>query len=432
MQRVFVDLFCTAQDVPPETFLREMRRLERFASIAPGQRAQYQTDRSALAIARGATEWLENELKQEWRGGAGDIAAGDLLAKLYFETKRWEPLHQLVAAVDARPNLPEQTLYSLALRLAETGHAALALPITERLYQRFPQNAEYVLLRARTLWDSGRRQDATRALEAADAANIFREGASSQAAGLWATLGERGRARLSLEETLARDPFAVRSAPTQVWLATFDLEDHRVDDAYRLLASAYRHPATADMEPLVNALAASGRLEADTGGDLPGGDLPMIFLRRAQLFAAVGERLRRDGHTDEAFSLIRAHPELLTEVPGFAEALRRNATAEQIPALTTLLETAVAGSEFGSPPLARMLAKLLLRSAEDAPTGSADAMNLLTRAHELAPDDFAVSRFLAASFLTQGQSAQAAELLRPYLTEEALPSDRGAARHALG
>ena len=46
---------CTARhEVPMEDFVREMRRLERFADAAPGQREQFFDDRSSLAEKRGA------------------------------------------------------------------------------------------------------------------------------------------------------------------------------------------------------------------------------------------------------------------------------------------------------------------------------------------------------------------------------------------
>ena len=437
MQQALVQFVYTERDVPMDDFLREMRRLERFANAVPGQRQQYLQDRYTFAVARGATEWLENELQREWSEGQGEVAAGERLVDLYFETKRWDALQRLVAAVDARPNLPEQTLASLETKLVKAGRAAWALPVAERLCRRFPLNAEYTLTRARALWQAGLHEEAVRVLGVLDAGTVFREDHTGRAALVYLEFGERARAIASLEQTVALDPLAVRSVSLHCRLAALYVEDKRMDEAYRLLTVAYRNPSQTDLGTLVDYLQSAGRLEVNASGELPGGELPLTFLRRAQLLAAVYDRLHRTGRGQEAFRLAAAHPELLPAVPGLAATLRRNAVPEQVAALATLVESAISQAEGGSvKALQSELAKLYVRRAgllsANQPPQTGEALNFLTQAYELAPDDFLVARPLAFAFRAQHQDARANAVLAPFLSADALPTERAAARQVLG
>ena len=100
-----------------------------------------------------------------------------------------------------------------------------------------------------------------------------------------------------------------------------------------------------------------------------------------------------------------------------------------MPALADCLREAIRRSEDTTPRLEHELARTLALLAETSPAG---ADNLLTEAYELAPDDFAVARPLADTFRRQGQQARANDVLKPFLTADALPSEREAARRTLG
>ena len=430
LQAAFVSLCGRAADVTQDVFVREMRRLEHLAQASPGQQARFAEDRETLARARGATDWLEAELRRQWRDGAGDIAAGDGLARLYLDQKRWEPLRALVAAIDARPNLPETTLSALASRLVKAGQSPMALALAERLCRRFPQNAAYSLLRARARWDSGQRTEAAQALDALDAAGTFREASDAPAAALWLELGERARARASLQTALTRDPSGAHTGNVRRRLVALDLEDVHPDEAANLLASAYRDASPTDLATLAESLDGAGLLVINAAGDLPGGDdLPLTFARRAQWLAVVCGRLQTDGRGDDAWRLALANPDLFPAVPALAATLRRSATAAQLPALADALREAIRRAEDPSPRLEHELARTLVRQAEASPDTAA---NLLTQAYELAPDDFAVARPLAEAFRREGQAARAGDVLKPFLTADALPSERDAARQTLG
>ncbi len=428
-QVTLVKEICTAREVPAEDFRREMRRLEQLAQASAGLPERFLDDRAALAAERSEEDWLEGELRREWDGGGGEIGAGDRLANFYILAKRWEPLRQLVAQFDARPNLPEPTLSSLAMRLVDAGRGEWALPILERLCRRSPQNVQYAAHRTGVLWQAGRRDEAVRALDGLDAQAVFHDDFAGRAAAVYQEYGDKARAAASLEQAAALDPLSRHSAPLFCRLATLYLEDRRPGDAYRLLTVVYRNPAQADMGPLVDYLAAVGRLEVDAAGELPGGELPLTFLRRAQLLAALCDRLAREQRGDDAFRLAAAHPELLPAVPALVVTLCKNATPAQVPALTALVEKAVGDADIPCEPLKSELANLYVRRSEQS---SGDALDFLTRAYELAPDNFAVARPLAAVLRSQGQDARASTVLASFLGPGSLPSEAAVARLVLG
>ena len=190
------------------------------------------------------------------------------------------------------------------------------------------------------------------------------------------------------------------------------------------------------MQPLVDGLEAGGKLKGTPTGELPGGEVPLTFSRRAQLLEALCERLRRTDRKEAAFQLATAHPELLSMVPTLAVILRRDAGPEQFPALAKLLEEAIRQAEIPVDLLRSQLAKICLRQAElavdSSPSRRGEALNFLTQAYELEPGDFAVARSLAAAFRERHQDARAATVLKPFLQEDALPTERAAARHVLG
>lgn len=436
LQRALVQCVYTQRDTPTDDFVREMRRLEQFTAAAPGQRLQYASDRYAFAVARGATAWLETALQTEWDEGRGEVEAGSQLADLCIETKRWDALQKLVSLIDARPNLPELTLYSLATRLINAGHAPWALAISERLCRRFPQNSDYAVTRARVFWQSGQRDEAIRVLDILEAQGAFQDNLSGDAARLYVEMGDRGRAIASLERTTALDPFAVRSAAVHCRLATLYIQEGRLDDACRLLKIAYRNPAQADMGPLVDYLDAAGNLEGNVQDGFPGDEMPLTFFRRAQLLEAICLRLVQTDRGAASFRLAAAHPELLSSVPSLAGTLRRDCKSEQIPALAKLLADAIRLADGPPDSLKSEFARLNVRRAElaaaDQPARRGEALNFLTQAHELRPDDFAVARPLAVAFREQHQDARATAVLKAYLQEDALPTERAAARQLLG
>ena len=421
---------------PTPAFIREMRRLEGLADASDGLRYQFSSIQFELASKRGATEWLESELKKQWRGEQSNIVAGNKLALLYQNSKQEGPLREIVSTIDHRPNLPQEILFSLESRLVEGGYASLALPLSERLYRRFPQNEEFALMRARALWKSDHRDEATRLLDVVDAGSAFRDDFSGQIGLLYLELGDKARARASFERTVARDPLAVRTPDLHGRLAMLYVEDQRLAEAYRLLRAAYRNPAMADMEPLLDFLAASKRLKVDEAGHLPGGEFPLTFTRRAQLLAAVYDRLMPSARAEDGRRLVVAHPELLAAAPGLAARMSRDATPGEMSGLTALLENALSQMDPPAPRLRNELAKLYVRRAELALSGQppqpADAIDHLTRATQLQPDDFATARQLATLYREQKQDSRAAEVLKPFLTPEALPMERDQARQALG
>ena len=436
LQQQLLQTDAAAPAEPLAEFGREMRRLKKFAEAAPALKPAYETARYALARQRGADHWLEVELQREWRDGRGDFAAGEQLAAFYLDTRQAEPLRRVVRAIDARPNLPEQSLASLEKRLAEAGFAELALPVSERLFRRFPQNEPYALGRARVLWKSGHTGEANQLLEALDGSSVFRGDASARIGALYEELGDSERARSFYRRAAQRDPAGIRSAAVFVRLAQMETQRNNLPEARRLLQIAYRSAAVAnDLTPLVDYLQASGDLAGGGSHGLPGGGFPLTFTKRAQLLALVYQRMKTLGRLPEAQAMVAAHPGFLAGSPALAAAWRQDAKPAQVPAFIALLEDAANLADAPAPRISRDLAALYVRWSDDEansdPQDTAARLGHLVRAQQYAPDDFEVARRLATLRWENNQADRAVATLQPFLADNAVPAEREQARALL-
>ena len=421
---------------PPADFAREMRRMKKFAEATSALKSAYETARYALARQRGADRWLEGELQRDWRDGRGSFAAGEQLAGFYLDTRQVEPLRRVMQAIDARPSLPEQSLAGLEKRLTDAGLAALALPVSERLYRRFPQNELYALGRARVLWKMGSTGEADRLLEALDRSLLFRADFSAHIGALYEELGEAERARAFYYRAVERDPVGVRSAALFLRLGQMETQRKDLPAARRLLRIAFRHPAVAnDLAPLVDFLQASGDLGGSRSAGLPGDGFPLTFTKRAQLLALIYQRMKTLGRLPEAQAVVAAHPGFLAGSPVLAAAWRQDAKPEQIPAFVALLEEAANLVDAPVPRIGRDLAALYVRwsdgEANDGHQDPAARLDHLVRAQRLAPDDFEVARRLAALWWENNQADRAVAALQPFLAYDAVPAEREQARALL-
>ena len=417
-------------------FARAMRRLKKFSQAAPALPSAYETARYTLARQHGANHWLEGELQREWREGRGEFAAGEQLVSLYLDTRQTEPLRRVIQAIDARPNLPEQSLASIEKRLTDADLAGMALPLSERLFRRFPQNELYGLGRAKVLWKTGQTAEADRLLEALDGSAFFREDLSARIGALYEELGEAERARAFYVRAVQRDPSGVRSAAVCLRLAQIEARRKNLPEVRRLLQIAYRHPAAAnDLTPLVDFLQASGELGGNGPRGLPGGEFPLTFTKRGQLLTLVYQRLKTLGRLPEAQAMVAAHPGFLAASPALAAAWRQDAKSEQVPEFIALLEDAAGLPDGPTPRLGRDLAALYVRWSDDEanadPREAAMRLDHLARAQRFAPDDFEVARRLAALCWENHQPDRATAALQPFLASDAVPAEREQARALL-
>ena len=421
---------------PPAEFAREMRRLRHFAQGVPTLRTAYVAARYTLARQHAADPWLEEELRREWQDGRGDFAAGEQLAGFYLDTRQTGPLQHVVRTIDERPNLPELSLANLEKRLTDAGLAALALPVSERLLRRFPQNEQYALGRARVLWKSGQTDEANRLLEALDRSSIFREDFATRIATLYEELGDAERARAYYGRAVQRDSTGGRSAAACLRLAQMENQRRAWPVAAPLFQKAYRQPVIAsDLTALVDFLQASGQLDGDVSRRLPGNGFALTFPKRAQLLSLVYGRLKGMGKLPAAQRMVAAHPGFLAASPALAAAWRLDATPGQIPAAVAVLEDAAQSAAGPTPRLHRDLAALYLRWADDAVNAGrhdpAELLEPLVRAQRLAPDDFEIARRLALLCWEHHQPDQAVAALQPFLADHAVPAERTQARELL-
>ena len=432
-QRGVVDSYRTAAG-DGAAFETETRRLERFAGMTPALRIQFLQERFDVSRQRGADAWLDGELQRDWREGDGEVAAGEMLVRLYLQTGRAEALRKVVAEVDRRPDLPELTLFAIEEELAPSKYAGLALPVAQRLTRRFPQKEAYALARSRVCWMAGRPDEARSLLEELDATSVFSINIADQIGDLYLALGDRSGAREFLGRAVTRDPFALRSPQTYLHLAQADIEAGQPDEARRLLLVAYRNPACTDLSPLLAYLSATGHDGPDAANRLPGSEFPLSTNGRARLLAAICENLDKTHRPADARRLAMAHPELWSDAPGVAEYLCARSGVDELAALAAALEDAVAQASPPSGPLARALSGLYVRWAATERTAADQAPEALThlaRAHELQPADFSIARQLAELYIGRKQTARATDALRDFLTPDAPPARRQEAQQVL-
>lgn len=339
----------------PKLFLRALARLESFAREVPNLRNGWETTKYKLARQAGADAWLEADLRRRWDGGKGDYIAGDRLCALYLDTHREGELARTVDEFNHRPKLPDQLLYGIEKALLAGEKASLALPLSERLYQRFPQNLDYANARAITLWKTGQRDEADRIFDALDSRTVLQDDLTEQLALTFLGIGEKTRARAMFGRVVRSDPRAIRSPGSFLQLARLNLEAGKVDDAKPLLVTAYRQEACDDFSPLVNWLVRDHQLDGEQASSMPAEDFLLSYRRRATLLAAVHDYLNQNNRNAEARRLLRAHAAFLAETPRMATALVEESPPEEQPLVKRCLQRAVEAIKPPAPRLTRLL-----------------------------------------------------------------------------
>ncbi len=418
----------------PADFERQMRRLGKFAQGSEALRDEYDALLYPLAHRQGNEAWLENELQRAWKHGEGDPAAGARLAGLFLQSHREDALREVVQAMDHRANLPEDLLYTLATSLVESDHASLALAMCERLARRFPQKQEYPLERAEALWKCDRRLEANQCLSDLAALAAFRGDVLPPVASFYLRHGEKRLAAGYLERLVKNDPLAVHAPLAWMQLAQVALDENRVADARGLLRVVYARPTAEDLGPLVRCLKGSGELDGERARRMPAREFPLTFTRRARLLAAVRAQLDHEGRADEGSRLLATHAEFMAAIPAQATELAHGATPATVQTIAECLERAADQHAPVSAGIGHVLAGLYVQwAAWDAngPSGQSAEFNHLSRAFDLEPDNFAVACQLANLCVRQKQKERAAEVLKAFLTPDALPSEREQARRIL-
>ena len=433
LQQALAEQFAVPGNDPAE-FVRQMRRLEKFAQASEALRNEYDALLYPLAHQQGADAWLESELQRAWKHGEGDSSAGVQLAGLYLQAHREDALREVVQTIDHHADLPEDLLYRLATSLVDTDHAPLSLALCERLANRFPQKQEYPLERALALWKSDRRPEADQILSNLAASVVFHDDVLEPVAAFYLQHGEKGRAAEYLERIVKDDPAATRSPQSWLQLAQIALDENHVPEAGRLLRVVYARSACEDLGPLVRYLRAGGSLKGEKARQMPAPGFPLTFSRRARLLAAVRDDLDQSGRAEDGCRLIETHAEFLGAITAEAAKMSHAATPTTVGTVAACLELAASQRALVPPSLAQTLTTLYSRWAvwdANDPSTRGDALAHLSRAFELEPDDFPVACQLARLCVQQKLPERAAEVLAAFLTPDALPTEREQARQIL-
>ena len=414
-------------------FERELRRLRTIADETAPLRAVFDDVRFDLSRKRHRDAWLEGELLKDWREGQGRLAAGEDLARLYAETRQSARLAALVPKILARAASGDTMLARLQKVLARSGDTGRAVSVAKELFRLNPLNTGYGLGYARALWLDKRTGEARHTLALLASSGAVREDVCSQIGQMCLELGDKALAREYFGLAVAADPQSLRTPNARLALADLCLDENRLAEARQFLRAAYRNPACDDLKPLVRYLCAATPPGAESVSRLSGGDFPLPVARRARLLPLLTEALTPAHREDDARQLLTAHPDWLAVVPKFIGTLREKlppSDAEAAASLVSLVEGVVTQTDPPCRALNRQMAALYtglaereLSAPETAAVAGAAAAHL-ARARTLDPAYFPAAACLARWQMARNQLAAAAETLRAFLSDNALPEER--------
>jgi len=396
-----------------------LRRLRQAATEQPSLLGAYLDFALVQASRLGLEKEFTTELNGLWAEGSGPIAAGAIL--LIAENKAGDTpgATQTLGQLLAREDASEAWLSRLAGALDIAEQKEWALQVRKKLAQTNPTNEQHLLDWARALHQLERIPEAHAVLARLAQRAAISEETSGRTAQTCAELGARDLARRLFLQATRFDPY-VRNP--QVWLdfARLQLGDKDWTAARRTLRTAYGNPGTREFAPLVEWLAAAGRVEAAeedfSAFGLTGTRLTEA--RRALFVHLAGRKSRAP-----AVALIEAHPEMLNAAT--AAALRTLAEADQrFDEVIVIFENAL--KQAPQPEIAVELARTLAASAaRELAAGRVDpALAQWRRAHELQPALFDVARNLAV-LQSQNETSQAAQqTLESFIAATNNPSER--------
>ncbi|GAT32747.1 tetratricopeptide repeat-containing protein [Terrimicrobium sacchariphilum] len=407
--------------LPVEVRTEEMARLQAIATQYPALIPAYYLFRKNLAARDKRQDDFRKELTAEWRQGAGQYFAGEMLIHLAFEEARFDLMSALLDEYLTDRNFQPTAWRLLAQRLMEERQYALAERVLAASMQRSDGDAATDLTLAEARWRQGKpvadilaRIDAIGSIDPARRLDLARFYARTN------------QPDLAAAQLRAMDGYFPAEAGTGgVWaqVATNWLERGRISDAGDVLAMLVeRWPQHV-----------SGRLLADYHEALgaaaqPEEMLPLLsFQTRLDYRAAIFADLVSRGDVDAARAWVMAHPESL-RAPEVRAGLQRLEVLDW-PKMARVWGTVAPGNTLWEVQAAA--AAFQARYAAQLETEGKSPLSALGEAHRLQPGEFNYSRAYARALVKNGKPAQAIKVLETTVKSYASPEDRRAAQTML-
>ena len=298
---------------------------------------------------------------------------------------------------------------------------------------RFPQNGAFALLRATALHQSGRRAEAEEILRRLDPTWLIHPEISGQIASTWQELGEPAHAMEAYERAVTRDS-DVESPQNYLALAKLKIAAGDSEAARTLLRAAYRNPATRDLSPFLDLLAASDLDAIEWPAWQIAGDFLLRPELRRQLPAALIMRLLQTGRTEAGRRMALAHPNSLIDSPEVAARLRETTEAADFAEVGAVFQLAAQQPLLHAERFEREWARFLTRWAEvDLQSIRTDAaLTHLMQARKAFRADFGSARKLAELRVERGERHLARAVLTDFIAcREASDEDQDKARAML-
>ncbi len=407
---------------------RELRRLRQVADEQPGLLGSYLDFAQTQAARLGLEQEFTAELNTLWAEGSGPIAAGAVLLAAELKAAVPKAAEETLGQVLARDDAGEVWLYRIASLLEAAPQKDWAVGVREKLARTNPGSEQLTLDLARLLHRLGRADEARTVLDRLAVRGAINSEISGKIAQVFVEFGDRNRARKLFVEAVQNDPY-VRNFPVHLEYARLQIAEKNFAGAKRTLRTAYDNPANRDFAPLIEWLAASGKLDQADSELVEFALAPARLLEaRRGLFVHFADKK----NLPAAVALLQAHPESLT-VP-IAAALRQLATGEQrFDDVAAIFEAVVkqplAGNDF-TLELARLYGAW---AASEVAAGKIDpALAHLRRGHELRPEFFEIARDLAILQSQNSAGKAAIETLESYLAAATIvPTEAAKAREML-
>ncbi|PTX95112.1 hypothetical protein DB345_12520 [Spartobacteria bacterium LR76] len=407
--------------LPPEVRAEEMARLQALASQYPALIPAYYLFRKNLASRDKRQDDFRKELAAEWRQGAGQYFAGEMLIHLAFEEARFDQMPALLEEYLTDRNFQPAAWRLLAQRLMEERQYALAERVLDASMQRSDGDAATDLTLAEARWRQGKpvadilaRIDAVASIDPARRLDLARFYARTN------------QPDLAAAQLRAMDGYFPAEAGTgAVWaqVAANWLERGRISDAgivLRMLAERWpQHVTGRLLADYYEALGEAGQADEMLQS--------LSFQTRLDYRAAIFADLVARGDADAARAWVIAHPESLRQ-PDVRAGLQRLELLDwarmarvwsSVAPGNTLWDVQAAAAAFQS------------RYAAQLETEGKSPLAAWAEAHRLQPGEFDYSRAYARALMKNGQPAQAIKVLETTVKSYATPEDRRAAQSML-